>query len=73
MDCEIDAGWLLSSFSVGAMFGAFIGLSIATLFARRRPDWRFTSEIDDRGFPGPSIPLQPTLRSLRQQSSNLDS
>jgi hypothetical protein len=73
MDCDMDAGWLLSSFVVGCMFGAFIGLSIATLFARRQSDWRFTSEIDDRGFPARAIPLQPTLRSLQHQASNLDS
>jgi hypothetical protein len=75
MDCDIDAGWLLSSFSVGVMFGAFVGLSIATLFARRPSNWGFTSEDDDWGLPDTrsSIPLQPTLRSLRDQASGPNS
>jgi hypothetical protein len=36
MAYDIEAGWLISSFILGGMFGVTIGLLIAAMFARRQ-------------------------------------
>jgi hypothetical protein len=70
MSCDIETGWLLSSFIFGGLFGAAIGLLTASVFVRRGPDWRLTTDFDERGRPATRPSLQPTLRSLQHQSSD---